>query len=135
MPRYRELKATRRPAPFEFQLQFAVSAEELRCAQSHDVRRMQHRIDAVLALAADAGEMLEPHGWRLLPVRFEEEVSVVLTRHTTAEDVRHDLERLPSNVLANIGDTIHICATVGEHIYELAYVEGSLQPFSPADSR
>lgn len=130
-----ELKATARPIAFEFQLQFAIPAEELRCVRSRDVRRMKQRVEVVLALAADVCELLEPLGWRLLTVRFEEEVCVVLTRVTTAEDVRRNLEQLPTSVLANIGETIHICATVGEHIYELAYVDGSLQPFSPADSR
>lgn len=123
------------PTAFEFQLQFAIPAEELRCVRSHDVRRMKQRVEVVLALAADVCEMLEPLGWRLLTARFEEEVCVVLTRLTTADHVRRDLERLPARVLASIGDTIHLCATVGEHIYELAYVGGSLQPFSPADSR
>lgn len=130
-----ELKATSRPTAFEFQLQFAVPAEDLRCVRPYDLRRMKQRVEMVLALAAEACEMLEPLGWRLLTVRFEEEVCVVLTRLTTAEDVRRDLERLPASVLASIGDTMHICATVGEHIYELAYIGGSLRPLSPADSR
>jgi hypothetical protein len=119
---------------FEFQLQCAVPAEDLRCGQSVlEFHRMRRRVETALALATDMCMLLEPRGWRLLAVRFEEEVCVVLSKIATADVIRHDIADLPASVLAEIGNTVRICATAGEHIFELAFADGSLRPSSPAD--
>jgi hypothetical protein len=120
----------------EFQVQIAVPAEDLRCGHSsRDLNRIQRRVEDVFMLAQTVCRALEPNGWRLLTVRFEDEVCVTLVRHATAEVVRNELAQLPSSILAQVGDTVHICVSVGEHIFELAFADGGLRPFSLADSR
>jgi hypothetical protein len=118
----------------EFQVQIAVPAEELRCgASSGDLKRIQSRVEAVFLLARTVCRALEPNGWRVLTVRFEEEVCVTLVRHATADVVRNELAQLPSSILSQVGDTVHICVSVGEHIFELAFADGGLRPFSLVD--
>ena len=116
-------------------MQFVVPAEELRCGQSSlDLRRLNDRLETVLALATDVCAFLEPRNWQLLRVRFDDEVSVVLVTHATAEMVSRDLAQLPSTVLALLGDVVHICVTAGEHVFELGYANGALKPLNAADS-
>ena len=119
----------------EFQLQIAVPAEELRGGDSFgDLNRIRCRLMDVFLLAQTVCHALEPNGWRLLTVRFEEEVCVTLVRRATADAVRSELALLPSSVLALVGDTLHLCVSVGEHVYELALAGDGLQPFSRLDS-
>jgi hypothetical protein len=119
----------------EFQLQIAVPAEELRCGySSRDLNRIRCRVEDVFFLATTVCHVLEPRGWRLLTVRFDEEICVTLVRHATADVVRTELAQLPSNVLAQMSDTLHVCVSAGEHIFELTFADGGLRPFSPVDS-
>jgi hypothetical protein len=130
----RILDTASRPA-VEFQVQIAVPAEELRGAGSFgDLNRIRCRVMDVFMLAQTVCHALEPNGWRLLTVRFDDEVCVTLVRLATADKVRNELAQLPSSVLAQVGDTVHICVSVGEHIFELALADDGLRPFSRADS-
>ena len=121
-------------AALEFQLQFVVPAEDLQPGYSHhDLQRLRSRVEAVLAQADAVLSVLEPRGWRLLATRFDDEVSVVLHKHATAGEVVRDLSRLPSSAQARIGNAVRLCASLGEHIFELALKDGGLTPLSPAD--
>jgi hypothetical protein len=123
------------PHAVEFQMQIAVPAEELRGGGSfRDLQKICSRIEDAFTLAMSVCRVLEPRGWRLLAVRFEEEICITLVRRTTAELVRNDLAQLPRSILALTGDSVHICVSVGEHIFELAFADGGLRPLSPADS-
>ncbi len=122
-------------AALDFELQFAVPAEELECGvSSRDLRRISRRVETVLALATQVYMLLEPRGWRLLTVRFEEEVCVILAKQASAEMVAQDLAHVPESVLGDIGESIHLCGIIGDHIFELQLADGRLIPLSPADS-
>jgi hypothetical protein len=130
------MTATAPGTTFEFQLQLAVPAEELHQSYSlPDLRRLRSRVDYILSLAAEVSDLLEPRGWRILAVRFDHEVCVILSREATAAAVVGDLAQLPRAVRASIGKTVHLCATVGEHVFELGLTDAGLQPVSLADSR
>ena len=135
MERWDRILDTLSRQAIEFQLQIAVPAEELRGGDSFgDLNRIRCRVEDVFLLAQTVCHALEPDGWRLLTVRFEEEVCVTLVRRATADVVRSELAQLPSSVLAQVGDTVHICVSVGEHVYELAFADDGLRPFSQIDS-
>ena len=120
----------------EFQVQIAVPAEELRGGDSFGgLNRIRYRVEDALALATTVCGVLEPRGWRVTTVRFEEEVCITLARHATAELVARDLANLPGEVRERIGAGVHICVSVGEHIFELAFADGGLRPFSQVDSQ
>ena len=128
------LVTSARFAAIEFQLQFVVPAEELQSGRSrHDLQRLRGRVEAVLAQADAVLTVLEPRGWDILATRFDDEVSVVLHKHATANEVVRDLSRLPSSAQARIGHAVRLCASLGEHIFELALKDGGLAPLSPAD--
>lgn len=121
-------------ATFEFQLQLAVPAEELVQAYSpRDLRRLRSEVDQTLSVAAEVSDLLEPRGWRILSIRFDHEVCVILSRETTAAAVVGDLACLPRAVRASIGKTVHLCATAGEHVFELGLTDAGLHPLSRED--
>jgi hypothetical protein len=118
----------------EFELQFVVPAEELECgASARDLRRVKTRVQDVLGLATGVCLLLEPCGWRLVTVRFDEEVCVTLTKQGGADGIAEDLANLPESFRAEIGQSVHLCATLGDHVYELQLDGGRLKPLSPAD--
>src|SRR5690242_16193229 len=88
----------------EYQLQLAVPAEDLRARSLRGLQRVQTRVATVLGLADIVVAALEPRGWRVVAIRFDHEVAVVLARRATAAQVAGDLLRLPECVRAALGD-------------------------------
>jgi hypothetical protein len=123
------------PTPIEFQLQVAVPAEELEPGQTvHDLRRLAWRVESILGLATEMLSCLEPLGWRMLSVRFDGDVAIILTKHAMASVVLQDLKALPRVAQASIGRAVHLCVTAGEHVFELVMDEAGFRPLNPADS-
>ena len=112
----------RRP---EFQLEVSWYAERLDCGSRPEAfRGRTHRVREVLSLAFDVCTVLEPQGWQLRSVRFEDGVTVALVKYATAASVIQDLGLLPERILARFGETLHLCVTAGEHVYEVSLDNG-----------
>ena len=80
----------------DVQLQVALAAEDLGPRHSlRELRRIIVRVQDVLDVADVTLTLLEPHGWQLLAVRFDDEVAVILRRHATAAQVVAELDACP----------------------------------------
>ena len=118
----------------EFQLQVAVPAEDLHCScSSRELRRLASRVHSALTCATELATVLEPRGWCVRTIRFDDEIAVVLVKRARAQEVVADLAALPL-LPSKFGETVHLCATLGEHVFELAMTEHGLRPLDEADS-
>jgi hypothetical protein len=113
----------------DVQLQVALAAEDLGPRNSlRELRRIIVRVQDVLDVADVCLTLLEPHGWQLLAVRFDDEVAVILRRHATAAQVVAELDDLPGNIRNAIGRALRLCATVDGHVLELELASDGLRP-------
>ena len=116
----------------DVQLQVALAAEELGPRNSlRELRRIIVRVQDVLDVADVTLTLLEPLGWQLLAVRFDDEVAVILRRHATAAQVVAELDDLPATIRNSIGRALRLCATVDGHVVELDLASDGLRPVEP----
>lgn len=113
----------------DFQLQVALAAEDLGPRNSlRELRRTIVRVQDILDVADVTFTLLEPRGWRLMAVRFDDDVAVILRRFATPAQVVAELHALPDEIRRSVGHSLHLCATIGSRIVELEFGGDGLRP-------
>jgi hypothetical protein len=115
--------------PLDFQLQVALSSEDLGPRNSlRELRRTIVRVEEVLDVADVTLTLLEPRGWQLVAIRFDDELAVIIGRHARPAEVVSDLALLPTQIRRTIGENVRLCATVDDQILEFELSSEGLRP-------